>query len=137
MELDAYELVFLRRPADPEPYDDATLDRIQVEHLAFHAEQRRLGTVATNGPVIDQPDESLRGLTFYRTGSTARPCRIAEQDPAVLAGRLEVEVMSWWCPPGTLVQPGRRIHLRLGPMQPTRRRAVPSTNASWRSNWVR
>jgi hypothetical protein len=45
--------------------------------------------VVTNGPVLDQLDESLRGLTFYGTCSLDAARRLAEQDPAVVAGRLE------------------------------------------------
>jgi uncharacterized protein YciI len=106
MELDAYELVLLRRPPDATPYDEATLERIQAGHLQYHAELREAGVVVTNGPVIDQPDESLRGLCFYRTGSLQEARRLAEGDPAVRAGRLAVEVMRWYCPPGTMTQPG-------------------------------
>lgn len=107
VELEAFELVMLRRPASPREYDDETAARIQREHLAFHAALRETGEVVTNGPVLDQRDEGLRGLTFYRTGSLERSRELAEQDPAVRAGRLEVEVMSWWCPAGTMLRPGR------------------------------
>ena len=102
MELDVFELVLLRRPADAPAYDEARLEEIQAAHIAYHAELRDAGHVATNGPVRDQPDESLRGLTFYRTGSLEAARRLAEADPAVKAGRLEVDVMRWYCPPGTM-----------------------------------
>jgi uncharacterized protein YciI len=105
MELDAFELVLLRRPADAPNYDEATLDRIQREHVEYHASLREAGHVVTNGPVTDQIDESLRGLTFYRTGSLDEARRLADADPAVRAGRLEVDVMHWYCPPGTMVAP--------------------------------
>jgi uncharacterized protein YciI len=107
MNLESYELVMLRRPADATEYDEATLDRIQAEHLAFHTALRAEGTVVTNGPVLDQPDESLRGLTFYRVGSVEEARRIAERDPSVRAGRLAVDVMRWLCPAGTMTQPGQ------------------------------
>jgi uncharacterized protein YciI len=109
MELEAFELVILRRPPDARAYDDETLDRIQREHLAYHDRLRAEGRVVTNGPVLDQPDESLRGLTFYRTGSLEEARRLAEQDPAVIAGRLVVEVATWWCRAGTMVRPGRPV----------------------------
>jgi uncharacterized protein YciI len=83
--------------------------RIQREHLAHHARLRASGHVVTNGPVIDQPDSSLRGLTFYRTGSLAEARRLAEADPAVRAGLLTVEIMTWYCPPGTMSKPGRTV----------------------------
>lgn len=106
MELDAFELVLLRRPPDAPQYDEATLDRIQKEHVEYHAALRQDGRVVTNGPVGDQVDESLRGLAFYRTGSLEEARRLAEADPAVQAGRLEVDVMRWYCPGGTMVQRG-------------------------------
>ena len=111
MDLEAFELVLLRRPASPPDYPDEELDRIQREHLAFHADLRATGQIVTNGPVDGQPDLSLRGLAFYRTGSIERSRQLAEDDPAVRAGRLTVEIMTWLCPPGTMSQPGRPVTL--------------------------
>jgi uncharacterized protein len=111
VDLEAFELVLLRRPASAPYYPDEELDRIQREHLAFHAELRAAGRVVTNGPVDGEPDSSLRGLTFYRTGSLERSRQLAENDPAVRAGRLAVEIMTWYCPPGTMRQPGRPVTL--------------------------
>lgn len=111
MDLEAFELVVLRRPAQPASHDDETLERIQRQHLAYHASLRESGQVVTNGPVTDQPDESLRGLTFYRTGSLEQARRLAQADPAVQAGRLEIDVMTWYCPPGTMARTGRHVTL--------------------------
>ena len=102
-------MVLLRRPEDATAYPDEELARIQQEHLAYHAGLREAGLVVTNGPVIDGPDPSLRGLTFYCTGSLARARELAEADPAVRAGRLAVEVMTWWCPRGTMSRAGRAV----------------------------
>ena len=88
-------MVLLRRPEDATSYPEEELARIQQEHLAYHAGLREAGHVVTNGPVIDGPDPSLRGLAFYRTGSLARARELAEGDPAVRAGRLTVEIMTW------------------------------------------
>ena len=109
MDLEAFELVLLHRPENPPDYDDAELERIQREHLAHHAQLRASGLVVTNGPVIEPPDPSLRGLTFYRTGSLEEARRLAEADPAVRAGRLTVQIMIWYCPPGTMSKPGRAV----------------------------
>jgi uncharacterized protein YciI len=111
VDLEAFELVLLRRPGSAPDYPDEELERIQREHLAYHARLREAGHVATNGPVDGQPDPSLRGLTFYRTGSLERSRLLAEDDPAVRAGRLAVEIMTWYCPPGTMSQPGRTVTL--------------------------
>src|SRR3954447_66991 len=109
MELEEFELVVLRRPERPTPYDDETLARIQDEHLAYVAQLRADGVVAVNGRVVAQPDPSMRGLTFFRTGSLDEARRLAEADPAVRAGRMAIEVMHWWCPTGLMPAPGRRF----------------------------
>lgn len=111
MDLEAFELVLLRRPASAPDYPQAELERIQREHVAYHERLREVGHVVTNGPVDGQPDPSLRGLTFYRTGSLERSRQLAEDDPAVRAGRLAVDIMTWHCPPGTMSLPGRTVTL--------------------------
>ena len=111
VDLEAFELVLLRRPPDAPDLPDDVLERIQEEHLAYHAGLRAAGHVVTNGPVAEQPDPSLRGLTFYRTGSLDQSRRLAEDDPAVQAGRLAVEIMTWYCPPGTMSRPGRPMSM--------------------------
>jgi uncharacterized protein YciI len=111
VDLESFELVLLRRPPDATPYDEETLERIQREHLSYLAGLRASGELATNGPVLEQPDETLRGLAFYRTGSLARARELAEADPAVRAGRLVIEVMTWLCPPGSLRSAGTLITL--------------------------
>ena len=49
MNLEAFELVLLRRPGNAPDYDEAELERIQQEHLAHHAWRAimvdRLGTL--------------------------------------------------------------------------------------------
>jgi uncharacterized protein len=37
VDLEAFELVLLRRPEDATPYPEKELARIQQEHLAYHA----------------------------------------------------------------------------------------------------
>ena len=103
--------MLLRRPPDARAYPDDDLERIQAEHVAYHAKLREAGHVVTNGPVSEQSDPSLRGLTFYRTGSLEEARELAEADPAVRAGRLAVEIMTWYCPPGTMSKPGRAVTL--------------------------
>jgi hypothetical protein len=86
MGLESYELVMLRRPAGATEYDEPTLQRIQDEHLAFHARLRAEGRVVTNGPLRGQPDESLRGLTSTGSAPSKRrdgsPRRTRPSEPA-------------------------------------------------------
>ncbi|MGD0851941.1 MAG: hypothetical protein ABSA07_01120 [Acidimicrobiales bacterium] len=37
-------------------------------------------------------------MTIYQTGSLERTRELATSDPAVVAGRLEVDVMYFYCP---------------------------------------
>jgi uncharacterized protein YciI len=111
MDIQAFELVILRPPPTPPALDEAALARNQRDHLAYYDRLRSEGTVVTNGPLLDQPDESLRALALFRTGSLDTARRLAEQDPAVRAGRFAVEVMSYWCNPGTMTLPGRLLTL--------------------------
>jgi hypothetical protein len=101
MKLDAYTVVFLRRPAGAPQMPDAELDALQQRHLLFWAELRKAGHVLVNGPFTGQPDESLRGFSVFRT-SLDETRRLAEKDPSVLAGRLVPEVFTWLMPHGAL-----------------------------------
>ena len=103
--------MLLRRPASAPDYPEEELERIQRAHLAYYAGLREAGHVVTNGPVEGPPDPSLRGLAFYRTGSVERSGQLAAADPAVLAGRLAMEIMTWYCSPGTMSGPGRSVTL--------------------------
>jgi uncharacterized protein YciI len=106
IDLQEFQLILLRRPDRAPSYDDEALDRIQRDHLAFYTAMREAGHVVTNGPVRDQPDEALRGIAIFATESLARARQLASTDPAVQAGRLEVQAMSWLCQPGTMVADG-------------------------------
>jgi len=101
MKLDAYTLVFLRRRPDAPTMSEDELDDLQQRHLAFNAGLRAAGQIVTNGRLIGQPDESLRGISVYRT-SVDETRRLAQQDPSVQAGRLAIEVCTWLMPVGIL-----------------------------------
>ena len=111
IDLHMFQLVLLRRPDNAPGYDDQTAEQIQRDHLAFYAAMRRAGHVVTNGPVRDQPDEALRGIAIFATESADRARALANTDPAVRAGRLEVEAMTWLCPPGTMITDGIPVNL--------------------------
>jgi uncharacterized protein YciI len=110
-ELERFQLVLLRRPAAAPEYDEATLDRLQEEHLAFLDDLRARGLTATHGPVLEQPDPSLRGLVLYRVATVEEALTLGAADPLVVAGRLELEGMTFLCPPGGFTAPGEAIRL--------------------------
>lgn len=104
-ELESYQLVLLKRPAEPTDYPQETLQEIQAAHLAHLERMAREGHMVAAGPFGDQKDERLRGLALYRVGSIEEARRLAAADPAVAAGRLEVEVMTWYTQKGALAFP--------------------------------
>lgn len=106
IDLHGFQLILLCRPDAAPSYDDEAAEQIQRDHLAFYAAMRQAGHVITNGPVLDQPDEALRGIAIFATESVDRARELASADPAVQAGRLEVQAMTWLCPPRTMIKDG-------------------------------
>ena len=101
MQFDRHTLVLLvLRPDAPEHTDEEAAE-LQDRHLAFRADLRDRGYLIGGGPLADQDDERLRGMSIMACDAeTAR--RLCSEDPAVQAGRLAVEVMTWMVPAGNL-----------------------------------
>jgi uncharacterized protein YciI len=99
------QFVVLQRPANPTEYPKERIDEIQREHLAHLGAMARAGKMVVAGPFGDQPDPKWRGLCLYRVGSLDEARQLAEQDPAVKAGRLEVVVFTWYTEKGALAFP--------------------------------
>jgi len=101
MQFDRHTLVLLLlRPDAPEHTDDEAAE-LQDRHLAFRADLRDRGLQIGGGPLLDQDDERLRGISIMNCDpETAR--RLCNEDPAVQAGRLEIEVMTWMTPAGNV-----------------------------------
>ena len=110
---DVYTLVLLRRPPDAPAMSEEELDALQRRHLAYRADLRRQGVLVVNGPLLEQSDASLRGLSIFACDADdAR--RLSDGDPSVQAGRLSFEVMEWWVAAGSLAFPdaGRPVGSR-------------------------
>jgi uncharacterized protein YciI len=102
--MDSVTLVLLRRPSNPPELSDDEADRIQEAHLDFLDSMRQRGVMAAAGPFREQDDEKLRGLCIYRVpNGEARD--LAAEDPAVKAGFLEAEVLTWWFREGDVLLP--------------------------------
>jgi uncharacterized protein YciI len=81
---------------------DAEIDRLQGLHLGHLTSLTVSGDIRVAGPLDEQPDDALRGMALYQTGSLERTRELATADPAVKAGRLEVDVMYFYCPQGSI-----------------------------------
>jgi hypothetical protein len=101
MEFDRHTLVLLVRPPDaPELTDDEAL-RLQDAHLANQARLGDEGYVIAAGPFTDQDDERLRGVAVLSCDAE-KARELHASDPAVQAGRLGVEVLTWMVPKGNV-----------------------------------
>ena len=91
-DLERYSLVILRRPAnggrsvaDPE---------LQRQHLGHLTAMARAGSWSWPVRSMTRPILGCAGCAstaLHRGGA-----KLAQEDPAVKAGRLEVEALSWW-----------------------------------------
>lgn len=101
---ETYTLVMLRKgdawTAEAIPETEAN----QTQHLAHLGELWKAGRIVVAGPFDGQDDDSFRGMCLYRA-SPEEARRLAEADPAVQAGRLRIEVMTWWIGEGQLAFP--------------------------------
>jgi uncharacterized protein YciI len=101
MKFDQHTLVLLVRPPDAPELSDEEADALQDAHLAYRAGLRDQGYLIGGGPLLNQDDEHLRGISVMSVDpETARTLSTA--DPAVQAGRLTVQVMTWMVPTGNI-----------------------------------
>lgn len=105
---DVYTMVLLRRATDAPQISDEELDALQARHLAYRAGLRRDGVLVANGPLAEQTDPSMRGLSIYACDlEEAR--RLSDGDPSVQAGRLAYDVFEWWVAAGTFTFPNATV----------------------------
>src|SRR5215208_5761159 len=101
MKFDQHTVVLLVRPPDAPELSEQEADALQDAHLAFRANLRERGSLIAGGPLLGQDDERLRGISVMSVDpETAR--ELCSADPAVRAGRLAVQVMTWIVPAGNI-----------------------------------
>jgi uncharacterized protein len=99
-DFDEYQLILLIRAAERPHLDDAQSELLQQQHLGHFAKLRTAGYMAVAGPIAG--DDDIAGICVYRAGSVEEARLLAEDDPAVRAGRLEVRVLPWFTAQGAL-----------------------------------
>ena len=96
---DEHTVIFLVRPADAPDLSEEELDRLQVEHLTYLRGLKRRGVLIANGPLAEQTDERMRGISVYAL-PLDEALTLARADPMVVAGRLEIHGARWWTAEG-------------------------------------
>ena len=101
MEFDTFTVVLLLTPPDPPELDDSQADELQDAHLNYLATLHESGQLLAAGPLPGEPGRTFRGLNIFGTGPEEARA-LAEQDPAVRAGWLELAVLPWLVPAGAV-----------------------------------
>jgi uncharacterized protein len=104
-EFEQYQLVILRAGDNVQEVPRDQLMEMQKQHLAHMSAIAEQGKILVAGPFSDQQDKSMRGMCIYRCDSIDEARQLAEGDPAVQAGRLKVEVLTWNVEKGYMVFP--------------------------------
>lgn len=97
MDFDRYTLVLLFHPPNRPELSEAEADALQDAHLSNQADLYERGQLLAAGPLVDQDDETLRGIAFMSV-EPEQARKLYSTDPAVKAGRLAFQVMSWLTP---------------------------------------
>lgn len=92
-----YFIAFLKRGENRNQNKSAS-DSLQVLHLAHLGKMYELGYADISGPFGD--DGEIRGITIYNVPNQEMADSLANADPMVKAGRLEIEIHPWWAAKG-------------------------------------
>jgi uncharacterized protein len=98
---DRHTIIFLIRPEEAPEYSDEELDRLQVEHLRYLRGLKDEGVLIANGPLDDQTDVRMRGISIYAL-PLEEALELANDDPMVHAGRFEIRGAQWLTAEGTI-----------------------------------
>ena len=73
-------------------------EELQALHLEHLTKMYELGYADISGPFGD--DGAIRGVTIYNVPTLKMADSLANADPMVKAGRLEIEIHPWWAAKG-------------------------------------
>ena len=99
-EMERYQFVILKQGPKWSPDTTPELEKLQEEHLAhiMHLLKEKKALVA--GPFKNK--DVFRGILIFKEKSLEDARAIAESDPAVKAGHLQVEIHPWMCAKGVI-----------------------------------
>lgn len=92
-----YYLVLLKKGKN-RSQDSLEAARLQEQHMAHLSRMYEEGYSSLAGPMGD--DGEIRGIVIYNTKTLKKADSLANLDPMVKAGRLEVEILPWWASKG-------------------------------------
>jgi len=96
-----YFIAFLKTGKNRSQPEDE-LENLQAKHLAHLSKMYELGYADISGPFGDNGD--IRGITIYNVPTLKMADSLANSDPMVKAGRLEIELHPWWAVKGFMLR---------------------------------
>lgn len=93
-----YFMAFLKKGKN-RTQNKKTADSLQRLHLAYLGKMYDLGYADISGPFGDMGD--ISGVTIYNVPTIEMADSLANADPMVKAGRLEIEMHPWWAAKGS------------------------------------
>lgn len=102
-EMGHYVMGLLRRGPNAGTGDQAERERIQEGHLANIRKMAATGKLIVAGPFEDNGD--LRGIFIFQGVTMEEARAMTDDDPAIKAGRLVLELHPWFAAAGLKVDP--------------------------------
>jgi uncharacterized protein len=102
-EMGHYVMGLLRRGPNAGTGDQAERERIQEGHMANIRKMAATGKLIVAGPFEDNGD--LRGIFIFQGVTVEEAKAMTDDDPAIKAGRLVVELHPWFAAAGLKMNP--------------------------------
>lgn len=93
-----YQFGLLRRGPKWAPKRTAATDSLQAGHMRNIMRMSKEGYLVAAGPFLDGGD--LRGIFIFKSDSAEKVRKLADRDPAIRAGRLQLDLYPWFAPEG-------------------------------------
>lgn len=100
-EMTTYYMAFLKKGPNWSPEVTEETKKVQASHLANIEKLVEEGKMILAGPFLDEWE--VRGIFVYKVDSMEEAIALTEQDPAVIAGRLTLEVHPWYSAKGITI----------------------------------
>lgn len=100
-EMTTYYMAFLKKGPKWSPEETEETKKVQAAHLANIQKLVDEGKMILAGPFLD--DWEVRGIFVYKVDSMEEAIELTKLDPAVLSGRLSLEVHPWYSAKGITI----------------------------------